>query len=183
VKYKINIEKGISMIIKNTTTANRWIILFGGFLLSLMGGMSYAWGSFVMPLVNDWGWTVTEATLPFTIMIIVFALTMIPAGWLQDKIGPRKIAVWGSVLFFVGYALSSMLRWIPNPAWLVLVYGLIVGTACGLTYSCIAPAARKWYPDHPGFAVSTSVMGFGLAAVVFSPLKRSMIDLWVLTEL
>jgi MFS transporter, OFA family, oxalate/formate antiporter len=156
----------------------RWVILFGGFLLSLMGGMSYAWGSFVVPLKQDWGWTAAQANLPFTVMIIVFAITMIPAGWVQDTIGPRKVATWGTALFFIGYALSGLLRYIPDPAWLMFSYGVIVGIACGLTYACIAPTARKWYPDRPGFAVSTAVMGFGLAAVVFAPLKRSMIDIW-----
>lgn len=154
----------------------RWTILLAGFLLSLMGGMSYAWGSFVVPLVKVWGWTATQAVLPFTVLIIVFAITMIPAGWIQDKIGPRKVATWGAILFFLGYMLSGLLRWFPHPGWLVFSYGFIVGIACGLTYSCIAPTARKWYPDRPGFAVSTGVMGFGLAAVVFSPFKRLMID-------
>lgn len=157
-------------------TSKRWTILLGGFLLSLMGGMSYSWGSFVVPLVTEWGWTNTQAVLPFTVLIIVFAITMIPAGWIQDKIGPRKVATVGSILFLVGYLLSWMLPWIPVPAWLVFSYGFIVGSACGLTYSCIAPTARKWYPDRPGFAVSTGVMGFGLAAVVFSPFQRMMID-------
>ncbi len=154
----------------------RWTILLGGFLLSLMGGMSYAWGSFVVPLVMDWGWSATQAVLPFTVLIIVFAITMIPAGWIQDKIGPRKVATWGAIQFFVGYLLSGLLRWFPHPGWLVFSYGFIVGIACGLTYSCIAPTARKWYGDRPGFAVSTGVMGFGLAAVVFSPFQRLMID-------
>ena len=156
----------------------RWVVLLGGFLLSLMGGMSYAWGSFVVPLIQDWGWTAAQANLPFTVMIIVFAIVMIPAGWIQDKIGPRKVATVGAVLFLIGYGLSGLLRWIPSPAWLVFAYGFIVGIACGLTYACIAPTARKWYADQPGFAVSTAVMGFGLAAVVFAPLKRVMIDLW-----
>ncbi len=156
----------------------RWQILFAGFLLSLMGGMSYAWGSFVVPLVGEWGWTATQATLPFTVMIIVFALTMVPAGWLQDRMGPRNVATFGAFLFFIGYALCGLLIWIPHPAWLMFSYGVVVGMACGLTYACIAPAARKWYGDRPGFAVSIAVMGFGLAAVVFSPLKRHMISLW-----
>lgn len=156
----------------------RGVILFGGFLLSLMGGMSYAWGSFVVPLTQDWGWTAAQANLPFTVMIIVFAIAMIPAGRIQDTIGPRKVATWGAALFFIGYALSGLLRYIPHPGWLVSSYGVIVGIACGLTYACIAPTARKWYSDRPGFAVSTAVMGFGLAAVVFAPLKRSMIDQW-----
>jgi OFA family oxalate/formate antiporter-like MFS transporter len=156
----------------------RWTILMGGFLLSLMGGMSYAWGSFVVPLVQGSGWTATQAVLPFTVLIIVFAVTMIPAGWIQDKIGPRKVATWGAILFFVGYLLSGLHRWIPYPGWLVFSYGVVVGIACGLTYSCIAPTCRKWFPDRPGFAVSTGVMGFGLAAVVFSPFQRMMIDKW-----
>jgi OFA family oxalate/formate antiporter-like MFS transporter len=157
---------------------NRWKVIFGGFLLSLMGGMSYAWGSFVVPLSRDWGWTVAQANLPFTVMIIVFAITMIPAGSIQDRIGPRKVAMVGAVVFFIGYGLAALLRFIPNPIWLVFTYGGMVGIACGLTYACIAPTARKWYADRPGFAVSTAVMGFGLAAVVFAPFKKVMIDLW-----
>lgn len=160
---------------------SRWKILLGGFLLSLMGGMSYAWGSFVVPLTQGWGWTATQAALPFTVLIIVFAITMIPAGMIQDKIGPTKVATWGALQFFVGYMLSGLLKWIPYPGWLIFSYGIVCGIACGLTYSCIAPTARKWYPDRPGFAVSTGVMGFGLAAVVFSPFKRTMID-WMGVE-
>ncbi len=156
----------------------RWVVLLGGFLLSLMGGMSYAWGSFVVPLVQDWGWTAAAANLPFTVMIIVFAVVMVPAGWIQDKIGPRKVATTGAGLFLAGYMLAGFLRYIPYTGWLVLTYGGLVGIACGLTYACAAPTARKWFADRPGFAVSCSVMGFGLAAVVFAPLKTVMIDAW-----
>lgn len=153
----------------------RWTVLLGGFLLSLIGGMSYAWGSFVVPLQDEWGWTATQATLPLTIFIVVFAVTMIPGGWLQDKFGPRKVTACGAALFFVGYGLASFLQHIPSPWWLIFSYGGVVGVACGLTYACIAPAARKWYADRPGFAVSTAVMGFGLGAVVIAPLKKVLI--------
>jgi OFA family oxalate/formate antiporter-like MFS transporter len=156
----------------------RWIVLLGGFLLSLMGGMSYAWGSFVLPLVENWGWTTAQANLPFTVMIIVFSVTMIPAGWLQDKYGPSKVAMTGAVIFFIGYSLAALMNYFPSPVWLTLTYGIGVGIACGLTYATIAPTARKWFADRPGFAVSLSVMGFGLAAVVFAPLKKEMIKLW-----
>ena len=169
---------------KNTKAENkamlrkRWIVLSGGFLLSLMGGMSYAWGSFVLPLVENWGWTKAQANLPFTIMIIVFSITMIPAGWLQDRYNPRKVATAGSFLFFTGYSLAALMRYFSSPLWLTLTYGIGVGIACGLTYATIAPTARKWFSDRPGFAVSIAVMGFGLAAVVFAPLKKGLIKLW-----
>lgn len=154
----------------------RWKVLLGGFLLSLVGGMSYSWGSFVVPLVNNWGWTAAEATLPLTVLILVFAVTMIPAGWLQDRFGPRKVSTAGACLFLIGYGLAACIRFIPTHSWLISTYGIVVGIACGLTYSCIAPTARKWYPDRPGFAVSTAVMGFGLAAVILAPLKKIMIS-------
>ncbi|MFN2341496.1 MAG: OFA family MFS transporter [Halanaerobium sp.] len=163
---------------KEELNNKRWIVLFGGFLLSLMGGMSYAWGSFVLPLVEEWGWTAAQANLPFTMMIIVFSVTMIPAGWLQDKYGPTKIAFTGSIMFFVGYSLAALMKYFPSPIWLTLTYGIGVGIACGLTYATIAPTARKWFADQPGFAVSLAVMGFGLAAVIFAPLKKEMIKLW-----
>ncbi len=130
------------------------------------------------PLKRDLGWTTEQATLPFTVMIVIFAIAMIPAGRLQDRIGPRRVAAAGATLFLLGYGAAALLRYIPSPAWLVLSYGLVVGMACAFTYAVIAPVARKWYPDRPGFAVSCGVMGFGLAAVVLAPLKKIMVVAW-----
>lgn len=153
----------------------RWIILFAGFLLTFMGGFSYAWGSFVIPLMSSFNWTKSEATLPFTIFMITFALVMFPAGRLQDIHGPRKVSAAGAVLFIIAYGLASLVILIPYPWWLQVTYGIIGGIACGLTYACAAPPARKWFPDKPGFAISLAIMGFGLAAVFAAPYKAGFL--------
>lgn len=149
----------------------RWSVPFAGFLLTLMGGFSYAWGVFTVPMVEKFGWTKAEAALPFTVFMVIFALAMIPAGRLQDKIGPRKVSLIGAILFFIAYGLAALVGQFPYPWWLVITYGMIGGTACGLTYACAAPPARKWFPDKPGLAISFSIMGFGLAALFVAPLK------------
>ncbi|MCX8015308.1 MAG: OFA family MFS transporter, partial [candidate division WOR-3 bacterium] len=149
----------------------RWTVPFAGFLLALMGGFSYAWGVFVERMIERFGWTKTETALPFTIFMVVFALVMVPAGRLQDKLGPRKVSALGAILFFVAYGLASLVNYLSSVWWLIITYGIIGGTACGLTYACVAPPARKWYPDKPGLAVSFAVSGFGLAALVIAPLK------------
>ncbi len=149
----------------------RWSVPFAGFLLALMGGFSYAWGVFIIPMVERFGWTTAEATLPFTVFMVIFALVMVPAGRLQDKIGPRKVSSIGAVLFFLSYSLAALVDRIPHTWWLIVTYGVIGGIACALTYACVAPPARKWFPDKPGLAISFAVMGFGLAALVFAPLK------------
>jgi len=150
---------------------SRWSIPFAGFLLALMGGFSYAWGVFIIPMEESFGWTKAQANLPFTVFVLIFALFMIPAGRLQDKIGPRRVSAFGAVLFFVSYSLAALVDRFPYTWWLVVTYSVIGGIACGLTYACVAPPARKWFPDKPGLAISFGVSGFGLAALVLAPLK------------
>jgi OFA family oxalate/formate antiporter-like MFS transporter len=157
----------------------RWVIPAGGFVLALMGGVSYAWSSFVVPLTEKYGWTTAEATLPFTVFMVVFALGMVPAGRLQDRLGPRRVALAGAGVFLLAYALASLVGRVSHPLWLVATYGILGGAGCALTYACVAPPARKWFPDRPGFAISLAVAGFGLAPVIFSPLKAGwLIPTW-----
>jgi len=153
------------------STPARWRIVAAGFLLALMGGFSYAWGVVVLPVMELFGWTKTQATLPFTTFMLVFAVMMVPAGRLHDRYGPRVVSAAGAVLFFVAYAGAALVGVLPHSGWLVATYGVIGGSACALTYACIAPPARKWFPDKPALAVSTAVMGFGLAALVVAPIK------------
>jgi len=80
---------------------HRWTVLFAGFLLTLMGGASYAWGVFVVPFVERFGWTKAEATLPFTLFMVIFAITMVPAGRLQDRLGPKKFLLSGQHYFLL----------------------------------------------------------------------------------
>jgi len=153
----------------------RWTVVLGGFLLALMGGLSYSWGVFVEPLQNHFGWSKAISMLPLSVFMIVFAAVMIPAGRLQERIGTRRLITLGAFMFLLANSLSAMLHWFPFRGWLVFSYGVIGGLACGLTYSCVAPPIRRWFPDFPGLAVSLGVMGFGLASFVFAPLKAHII--------
>lgn len=155
--------------------ALRQRIVLAGFLLALMGGFSYAWGVLVVPVMDRFGWSKSEATLPFAAFIVTFALAMVPAGRLQDRWGPRVVSGAGAALFLVAYTLAALVGYFPYTWWLILSYGVIGGTACALTYACVAPPARKWFPDKPALAVSTAVMGFGLAALIVSPIKSEFL--------
>ncbi len=153
----------------------RWTVVLGGFLVSMMGGLSYSWGVFVEPLGSHFGWSKFITMLPLSVFMIVFSITMLPAGKLQEKYGTQKLIIIGAFLFLLANSLSAFLHVVNHPIWLIITYGVLGGTACGLTYSCVAPSIRRWYPDYPGLAVSLGVMGFGLASFIFAPLKARYI--------
>jgi OFA family oxalate/formate antiporter-like MFS transporter len=152
----------------------RWKVVLGGFLLAMVGGLSYSWGVFVEPMQAQFGWTKSDATLPLSVFMVCFALMMIPGGKLQEKIGLRRQIEYGAVLFLFAYFLSALVHFTTSKWWLVFSYGVLGGVACGMTYSCIAPPIRRWFPDHPGLAVSLGVMGFGLASFFFAPFKAKV---------
>lgn len=154
---------------------SRWTVVVGGFLLAFVGGLSYSWGVFVEPMQHRFGWSKSSSMLPLSVFMIVFAITMIPAGKLQEKFGTRRLITFGAFMFLLANCLSALLHHLPYSTWLVFSYGLIGGLACGITYSCVAPPIRRWFPDFPGLAVSLGVMGFGLASFIFAPLKAHYI--------
>lgn len=154
---------------------SRWSIPIAGFLFTLMVGTAYAWGVFINPMTERFGWTKTEANIPFLVFIFMSAVMTIPAGRLQDKIGPRKTGVLAAILFVIAYSLASLVGEFPYTWYLIVTYGLIGGTAGGIAYACAIPPARKWLPDFPGFAMAISVTGMGLSAVIWAPLKAKIL--------
>src|SRR5450756_1190564 len=98
----------------------RWRIPFAGFLLGLMGGLSYTWGVYIGLLVERFGWTTAMSALPYSAFMVVFALFMVPAGRLQDKLGPRRVSSAGAILFAASDVLAALLGRLPQVWWLVL---------------------------------------------------------------
>lgn len=58
-----------------------WIITFAALGINLVMGVLYSWGVIGKALINTWGWTSSEASLPFTVSAAVFAITrFLPEG-------------------------------------------------------------------------------------------------------
>lgn len=157
-----------------------WVVTLAGMGLNLALGILYAWSVFAKQLAEPlekggYGWSRTEATLPYTLAIACFALMMVPAGRLQDKLGPRVVATAGGVLTGVGLLVASLAR--PDallPA--ILGFGLLAGTGFGLGYAAATPAAVKWFPpEKKGLITGLVVAGFGIAPVYIAPLSKHLL--------
>ena len=146
---------------------NRWWRVVGGLSMNLALGSLYAWSVFVAPLEKEFGWKRAQTSTIFTIAVVVFALSFILAGRLQDKKGPFWVSVTGGVLVSVGFFLSSFTTTL---GWIFCVFGALGGIGNGFGYATPIPVMAKWFPDRRGLAVGLAVAGYGGGSAIFGPL-------------
>lgn len=72
------------------THLNRWWHVVGGVTMNLALGSLYGWSVFVAPLEKEFHWKRADTSNVFIIAVVVFALSFIVAGRLQD---PRAYSV------------------------------------------------------------------------------------------
>lgn len=155
-------------------TVNRWIIAAAGVLMQVALGAVYAWSVFRAPLVRQFGWSISEVTLTFTISIFVLGISAFLGGlWLNRK-GPRVVAITGGILYGLGVFLASFSA--NKLWWLYLSYGLIGGIGLGLSYIVPVAVLVKWFPDRRGLITGIAVGGFGAGALITAPLATRLIQ-------
>jgi MFS family permease len=122
----------------------------------------------------DWGWTASQMSLPYSIACLVFCLVMVPAGRMQDKLGPRLVAKIGGVLVGVGMLIAGLMG--NSVVGFVVGFGVFAGAGIGFGYASATPPAVKWFPAaKTGLIAGLVVSGFGLASVYIAPLATALI--------
>lgn len=160
-------------------TGNRWLILAGGVLVQLTIGAVYAWSTFSKAIQGDASaieLSKVQATIPFEVAIGMLFLGTFLGGRIQDKRGPRLVALTGVVIYSIGIILASFTRDASDLWLLILGYGVLGGFGLGLAYIVPIAMLQKWFPDKRGLITGIAVGGFGFGAVITSPVAQRMID-------
>jgi MFS transporter, OFA family, oxalate/formate antiporter len=103
-------------------SSNRWVIAIGGVFLQIALGAVYAWSVFRVPLSKQFGWSISQITLTFTISIFVLGFAAFFGGLWMNRKGPRIVALTGGALYGLGVFLASFSA--NKLWWLYLSYGL-----------------------------------------------------------
>ncbi len=157
------------------SNARGWIVTFSGTAVNLCLGVLYTWSIIGKALRDQWHWKADEATLPYSLACGVFAIMMVFAGRLQDKIGPRIVASIGGILVGAGMIISSIAS--EGVHWpMVIGFGVLVGSGIGFGYGSTSPPAIKWFPPYKkGLIMGLVVAGFGCASVYTAPLTTTLL--------
>jgi len=156
----------------NNKKMNRWFVVLGAVLLQMCIGAIYTWSLFNEPLIEKFGWEKSEVVLTYSIAIFVFAFSTIFSGRLQDKMGPKKVATIGAILYGGGLMLASTATSLMQ---LYIYYGVIAGAGVGFAYVCPLSTCVKWFPERKGFITGIAVGAFGLGSLVFKSVIQYLI--------
>jgi OFA family oxalate/formate antiporter-like MFS transporter len=136
-------------------------------------GSVYAWSVFRTPLATQFGWSIPQITLTFTITILALSCAAFAGGLWLNRSGPRVVAVTGGALYGLGVMLATFTERIE---WLYVTYGLLGGIGLGLGYIVPVTVLVKWFPDRRGLITGIAVGGFGAGALVTAPIATALIE-------
>lgn len=156
----------------------RWLLVAAGLLLQFSIGAVYAWSVFggALEKAEPWQLGKVRAALPFEVTIGMIFIGSYVGGRLQDRRGPRVVALIGGVIYAVGILLASFTNGEGDYWLLILGYGVISGFGLGVAYIVPIAMLQKWFPDRKGLITGLAVGGFGFGAVLTSPVAQALID-------
>ncbi len=114
---------------------------------------------------------------------VAYALAQVPAGWLSDRFGARKMLP----LYIVVWSLCTVLTGLANGLLMLVVARLLFGVAQAGCYPTAGSLIKRWMP-LPGRGTASSIVSFGgrlggtIAPVLTAWLLKDYLSWrWVLT--
>lgn len=157
------------------SSKNRWLIALSAIAIHLSIGAAYAYSVYKIPLSDTLGWSGTEATAAFTIMMALAGSSAALFGSFVEKNGPRKSAMVAAVLFGLGQIGSGVAVAIGSLPLFLFTYGVASGLGLGIGYISPVSTLIKWFPDRRGLATGMAVLGFGAGALITAPVAAKLI--------
>ena len=139
-----------------------------------MGVFSYVLGPFMMPMIEDLGWTRAEFTLSRSLAQFVMGLTGFLIGTWVDRFGPRPLMLAGATVMSISLALHGL---VDNVWQWLLVNGILVTVGGALLGNLVVNVTlAKWFVEKRGQAVAWAAMGVSFAGILITPFVTFSVD-------
>ncbi len=155
---------------------NRWLIALSAIAIHLSIGGAYAYSVYKNPITAQMGWSSTDVTIAFTIMMGLAGFAAALFGSLVEKMGPRKSAIVAAILFGAGQAGAGVAILSDSIVLYWATYGLLSGLGMGIGYIAPVSTLVKWFPDRRGLATGMAVLGFGSGALITAPVAANLMN-------
>ena len=147
---------------------------FVGMGLSYAMFTIFAFGVFVRPLEDEFGWTRGELSFAVTMTNFAVVIASPCLGLIIDKFGVRRVLIPSVVL--MGLTVASMTLLSANLWHYYMLYFLIPLLGAGTLPQSYSRVLIAWFSRRRGIALGISLAGFGVGAMLVPVFAQMMIE-------
>ncbi len=141
-----------------------WVVFASAAIIFLTGGtFFYGFSALFNPIVNEFGWSRAAVSFAFSLRSEVGGIAAPIVGFLVDRVGARRLMVFGVATVALGFVLLSQVQ----ALW--AFYGSVVVIAIGMS-AAAGPvgivAVAHWFRRRRGRALAFLAMGAGSSGIM-----------------
>jgi MFS family permease len=152
-----------------------WLLIITVWLtLGVTFGLMFSFSVFLVPLLEEFGWSRGLAAGAFSLSAVVQGLLSPAIGALVDRFGPRRLILWGVVVLGVSSLLGSRIAAVWH---LYVVTGLL--TAAAISAVGWVPSAAlvaQWFATRQATMMGLAFSGMGVGVLTIGPLAQWLIS-------
>ena len=157
---------------KGTENINGWFTVFASWLaVFCLFGYRATFAVLKGPMAVSLGWSASEVTLGYSVMMVIYAFSAYFSGMILDKWGARLVYAIAAVFGSLGFLLTAR---IDHHLTYLFSFGFLGGVATGMLWVTSTVSVRKWYDGKTygtfwGIAFSGAPIAQFLLAQVIKP--------------
>ncbi len=147
-----------------------YMILAAAFLMQMaFAGGHFSFGVFLKPLAEEFQWGRGATALAYTLQWWISSPAAVLLGWLSDRIGARKVLLFGGFVFGLGILLCSSIQ---NLWQFYLYFGVLAGIGRAAARAPLLTAVFQFFNRRKGLAVGITLSGTGIGTFLYPTLAR-----------
>lgn len=155
---------------------NKWIrAAIPALLIHCSIGTVYCWSTFKEVIANTIGASTFATGWAFSLAIFFLGMSAAFGGKLVEK-DIHKSSLVSCICFVTGFiGTGIVIQFFTGTLAVILIYlfyGCIMGIGLGIGYLTPVKTLMLWFSDQKGLATGISIMGFGLAKAIATPIME-----------
>ncbi len=155
---------------------NKWIrSAIPALLIHCSIGTVYCWSTFKEAIANKIGVSTFATGWAFSLAIFFLGMSAAFAGKIVEK-NIHKSSLIACICFTIGMIGTGLVihfcSGITALIGIYIFYGCIMGIGLGVGYLTPVKTLMLWFSDQKGLATGISIMGFGLAKAIATPIME-----------
>lgn len=150
-----------------------WIVIALFFVVINTGGMGfYCFPVFVQPLIEEFGWSMTQISAGAALWAIVYGFSSPVIGLLIARFGVTRTMLGAAVLSSVTLVVYASVQ----SLWMLYANMFLAGfSVAGTTNVPSQTAITNWFNKYRGRAMSLMMLGIGTGGFILPPLNEWLI--------